>query len=103
MCVVAVLCPWCTVNAYMWQNEHYCIQIVANWVHDGIVNISCCDSRALYFVFVNELNEAVLAVFNVQSREVKTVFCTLTPICMCYKRINEVNIYIYGYTLNCHA
>ena len=100
MCVVAVLCPWCTVNAYMWQNEHYCIQIVANWVHDGIFNISCCDSRALYFV--NKLNEAVLAVFNVQ-RAVTTVYCTLTPICMCYEPIKEVNIYIYGYRLNCQA
>jgi len=26
------------------------IQIVANWVHKGIFNISCCDSRALYWL-----------------------------------------------------
>ena len=48
------------------------IQMVANWVHERIFIVRCCDSRALHvlavrtFVFVYTLNEAVLAVYNVQ-------------------------------------
>jgi len=48
------------------------IQMVANWVHERIFIVRCCDSRGLHvlalrtFVFVNKLNEAVLAVYNVQ-------------------------------------